>query len=284
MSISSAGRIDVRSRNAPAAASRRWRSTTGQAERARLGDAGRLRGGHRAARRGRCACAPWSSPAPASGRSSAAPTSARWPRSRGRTRRAPSSPACTPACAAVRACPVPVIARIQGYCFGARAGAGGGLRPADRRGDRRLRHAGGAARHPLGGRGGAAADADRLGPHPPAAAAPARPSTRRPRWPGAWSRRWRRLASWTPRSTPASPTSSPAAPSPIRQQKALIQAWETLPLADADRGRGRDLRRRLPHRRADPDDGRLPRGAGGAEGADGRRFRCFPCSGKGPIH
>ena len=74
-------------------------------------------------------------------------------------------------CRAVRDCPVPVIGRINGWTPRRRAGARGGLRPADRRRPRAIRHAGGQRRHPLGGGGGAAARADRLGPHPPPAAA-----------------------------------------------------------------------------------------------------------------
>ena len=135
-------------------------------------------------------------------------------------------------CQAIRALPVPVVARLQGWTIGAglEIAAACDLRVAAE-GDA-VRHAGRAHGHSRRGRGGAAAAADRLGPHPPPAA-DRRADRRGDR--AAWglveevvppeeltravgAGRWRLLA---------------GGPLAVRRQKALMAAWENLPPADA---------------------------------------------------
>ena len=67
-------------------------------------------------------------------------------------------------CQSIRDCPVPVICRLEGYTLGAGLEVAAACDMRIAADNAHLRHAGGECRRALGGRGGAAAAPDRLGP------------------------------------------------------------------------------------------------------------------------
>ena len=90
-------------------------------------------------------------------------------------------------CDAIRNLPVPVIARIHGFCFGAglEIAAACDVRLASD--DSFVRHAGGQDRHSVGDRGSAISVADRLGPRARNLAARRNLLGAAKRWRGDWS-------------------------------------------------------------------------------------------------
>ena len=137
--------------------------------------------------------------------SAAAPTSPRWTALNAAHRRRNSSP--DPRGAAKRSAqlPVPVVARLHGAVIGAglEIAAACDLRVAAE--GTQLRHAGGEARHPLGGRGGAAAAPD--GRRARRLAGAHRRGDRRAdaRWSGAWSRNSATAGIWSRGCWPMNP-------------------------------------------------------------------------------
>ena len=123
----------------------------------------------------------------------------------------------------------------QRLCARRRAGSRGGLRPAHRVLECRVRHAGGEGRHSVGGRGRAAARPDRLGAHARTAAVRREHRCRDRASPGGWSNRWSRRPSSMPPSRRGSPRCCHAGPQAVRLQKKLIRKWEDLTLSQAVR-------------------------------------------------
>ena len=106
-------------------------------------------------------------------------------------------------CQSIRDCPGAGHLPRRRLRAGRRPRSRGGLRPAHRRRQRPFRHARGQRGRPVGGRGGAAAAPDRLGPHVAPAADRRDHRRRQGRGAGAWSRRSCRRRSSTRRSSAA---------------------------------------------------------------------------------
>ena len=135
-------------------------------------------------------------------------------------------------CEAIRRTPVPVIARINGWCLGAGLEIAAVLRHAGRRRHRPLRHAGGAVRPALRHGGLPAAATDRLGQNPGT-------GLHRP------PHRLRRshACHLVERVAPPDELDQAvedwvaailkAGPNAIRAQKELIRDWERMSIADA---------------------------------------------------